>query len=175
MANGAEAFDEAFDESFDEAFDESYDEARWRPRRVTTARPTPLPPRPADRPVTQSQLQIAVNKLNGDIARNGAAIQRVNGSLTSLGRDVRRQTAVARDTRKDIGAIRDAVVLLPLLTSTIGTSNPMLSAIFPMLLLSGVGEGSQQSSSGSGGGLLGGDQTTTMLLVLAMSGALGGK
>ena len=109
--------------------------------------------------------------MNGDISRNSQAIQRVNTGLTTLGRDVRRQTTGVRATRKDIGQLRDALVLLPLLTSTIGSSNPMLSALFPMLMLSGVGE-SGGRSGGSGGGMLGGDQSTTMLLVLAMSGAL---
>jgi hypothetical protein len=62
------------------------------------------------------------------------------------------------------------VVLLPLLQSTMGTSNPMLSALFPMMMLSGIGEGGQ---AGGGGGF-GGDQSTMLLLVLAMSGGLGG-
>jgi hypothetical protein len=174
MSNGVEAFDETFDETFDEAFDESLDESRFRPRRVATARPRPLTPRPSGSQVTQAQLQAAVTKLNGDISRNSTAIQRVNTSLTTLGRDVRRQTTTARTTRKDIGQLRDALVLLPLLTSTIGTSNPMLSAIFPLLLLSGIGESAPGTGGTTGGGLLGGgDSSTTMLLVLALSGAFG--
>jgi hypothetical protein len=175
MPNGAEAYDEAYDESYDEGYDEGYNgEAMFRPRGVATARPTPLPPRPAERPVTQAQLQMAVNKLNGDINRNSGAIQKVNTGLTTLGRDVRRQGGTLKDARKDIGLLRDAIVLLPLLTSSLGTTNPALSAIFPMLMLSGVGESGAGGSGGSGGGMLGGDQMTMMMLVLAMSGGLGG-
>jgi hypothetical protein len=175
MSNGLEAFDETFDETFDEAFDESLDESRFKPRRVATARPRPLTPRPTSSPVTQAQLQAAVTKLNGDISRNSTAIQRVNTSLTTLGRDVRRQTTTSRTARKDIGQLRDALVLLPLLSSTIGTSNPMLSAIFPMLLLSGIGEAPGAAGSSGSGGMLGGggDSSTMMMLVLAMSGAFG--
>jgi hypothetical protein len=117
-------------------------------------------------------LQMAVNKLNGDISRNSSAIQRVNTGLTTLGRDVRRQGGTLKDVRKDIGLLRDAVVLVPLLTKSLGATNPALSAIFPMMMLSGVGESGAGASGGSGGGMLGGDSTTTMLLVLAMSGAL---
>lgn len=173
MPDGAEAFEEAYDEDYNEAYDEGLEEARFGgPRRITTARPTPLPPRPAERQVTQAQLQMAVNKLNGDIGRNSTAIQRVNSSVTSLGRDVRRHKNQARDARKDIGQLRDALVLMPLLSSTMGSANPMLSAVMPMLMLSGVGEPAQPGA-GSAGGMLGGDQMTTMMLVLAMSGALG--
>ena len=169
MAIGVEAFDEALDEGFDEGMnDEAFDEAAFRPARVTTARPRPLPPRPVDRPVTQTQLQSAVTKLNSDIARNSTAIQRVNSSLTTLGRDVRRQTTAAKATRKDIGTLRDAVMLLPLLSGTLGDSNPMLSSLLPIMLLSGVGEGGQ---SGSGGLFGGGDGSSSLLLVLALSGA----
>ncbi len=174
MPDIAEAY-EAYDEDYNEAYDgEGLEEARLGgSRRINTARPTPLPPRPAERPVTQAQLQMAVNKLNGDISRNSTAIQRVNTSVTAIGRDVRRQTNQARDARKDIGQLRDALVLMPLLSSTMGTANPMMSAMLPMLMLSGIGESSSQSGGGSGsGGMLGGDQTTMMMLVLAMSGAL---
>ncbi|HET9198986.1 MAG TPA: hypothetical protein VFN92_12130 [Solirubrobacterales bacterium] len=175
MPDTAEAYDEAYDEDYSEAYDgESSDEARLGgPRRIVTARPTPLPPRPAERPVTQAQLQTAVNKLNGDISRNSTAIQRVNTSVTALGRDVRRQSSRARDARKDIGQLRDALVIMPLLSSTMGAGNPMMSALLPMLMLSGIGESAQAGSSGSSGGMLGGDQTTMMMLVMAMSGAFG--
>lgn len=173
MPIGAEAFDPEFEEAFEEDWGESFEErGRVRAPRVTTAKPTPLPPRPTDRPVTQTQLQAAVTKLNGDIARNSTAIQKVNSNLGALGRDVRRQSTQTRDTRRDISAMRDAVVLLPLLSSTIGTSNPTLSALFPMMMLSGIGEGQQGSSSQSGGMFGGGDSSTTMLMVLALSGAL---
>jgi hypothetical protein len=177
MPNGAEGYEDAYIEDYGEGGygDEAIDEARFRPGRVTTARPTPLPPRPAERPVTQAQLQMAVNKLNGDIARNSTAIQKVNSSVTALGRDVRRQGTAVKDAGKDIGQLRDAIVLLPLLTSSLGTSNPAMSAIFPMLMLSGVGEHHSGSSGGGGGMFGGGDQMTTMMLVMAMSGALGGK
>ncbi len=170
MPDVAEDYDEGYDEAYDDAYDdEGYEEARARRdvSRLVTARPTPLPRRPAGRPVTQAQLQMAVNKLNGDIRRNSTAIQKVNTGLTAVTRDVRRQATAVKNTRKDIAQLRDAIVLLPLLTRALGTSNPALSTIFPTMMLSGVGE------SGSGGGMLGGDQTTTMLLVLAMSGTLG--
>ena len=165
--------DDDFDEAFDEEFDDDFGEAaptRFRPPRLTTARPTPLPPRPVDRPVTQTQLQTAVQKLNGDIARNSTAIQRVNQSMTTLGREVRRNGTQTRSTRKDIGQIRDAVMLLPLLSRSMGDgNNPMLAALLPMMMLSGVGEGQGSGQSGA----FGGDQSTTMLMVLALSGGLG--
>jgi hypothetical protein len=170
MPNGAEAYDEAYDDAYDEAYDgEAMDEAarRFRPRPVATARPRPLPPRPADRPVTQAQLQIAVNKLDGDIRRNSTAIQKVNTNLTALGRDVRRQTNNSRKTQKDISALRDAIVILPLLAG----GNSTLGPILPLLLLSGVGD----SASGSSGGLLGGGDSSSLLLLLAVSGGLGGR
>jgi hypothetical protein len=169
MPDVLEAYDEAYDEGYEE---EGYDEAsRFRPRAVSTARPTALPPRPAERPVTQAQLQTAVTKLNSEIGRNSGAIQKVNTGLKTLGRDVHRQAGTVRDARKDIGQLRDAIVMMPLLSGALGGSST-LSMLFPMMLLSGVGE------SGSGhesGGMLGGDQSTMMLLVLAMSGSLGGK
>ena len=171
MPNGVEAYESTYDEAYD---GEAYDgESRFRPRRVTTARPTPLPPRPAERPVTQAQLQMAVNKLNGDISRNSTAIQRVNTGVTALGRDVRRQTTGVRDARKDIGQLRDALILLPLLTTGLGDTNPALAAIFPMLMVSGIGE---SGAAREGGGMFGGgDQMTMMMLVLALSGGLGGR
>ena len=176
MPDAAEGYDEGYDEAYEDAYDgEGYEEARFRPRSIRTAHPTPLPPRPADRPVTQAQLQMAVNKLNGDLGRNSSAIQKVNTGLTTLGRDVRRHTASVRDTRKDVSQLRDAIVLLPLLSSSLGTSNPALSMIFPMMLLSGIGESGSARDSSNAGGMLGGDQSTMMLMVLAMSGGLGGK
>lgn len=170
MPDAVEAYDESYDESYG---DESYEEAsRFRPRPVSTARPTPLPPRPVDRPVTQAQLQTAVSKLNSDIGRNSTAIQKVNTGLTTLGRDVHRQTGTVRDARKDIGQLRDAIIMMPLLSNALGGGST-LSMLFPMMLLSGVGESG--SARDSGGGMLGGDQSTMMLMVLAMSGSLGGK
>jgi hypothetical protein len=167
MPNG----DEAYEADYDEAYDEPAEARPFRPRAIATARPQPLPPRPAERPVTQAQLQMAVNRLNADISRNSTAIQRVNSSVTALGRDVRRQGNQVRNARNDIGSLRDAVVLIPLLTSTVGSTNPLITALLPMLLLSGIGQDGQAGGATSGG-LLGGDSSTTMLLVLALSGAL---
>ena len=161
MPNGVEAYDEAYDEASDEAF---------RPVRIGPWRPSPVPQRPSDRPVTQAQLQMAVNRLDGYINRNRLEIQRVNSSLTALGRDVRRQRGELRTVRKDLSTARDAIVLIPLLSSAFGT-NKTLGALFPLLLLGGMGGSGQ---GGGGGGLFGGDDATTMLiLVLALSGGLG--
>jgi hypothetical protein len=168
--------DEAYEDYPDEAYDDYGEAAPRRLRPIATARPQPLPPRPAERPVTQAQLQMAVNRLNADISRNSTAIQRVNSNVTTLGRDIRRQSSQVRNARNDIGTLRDAVVLEPVLaTAFAGTSNPTLAALLPLLLVSGIGQNGQ-AGGGTSGGLFGGggDSTTTLLLVLALSGVFKG-
>jgi hypothetical protein len=154
--------DEAYDESYDEGYDESFDEAGedWRRlRRLALPRTAPVPQRPTSRPVTQAQLQMAVNRLDGYINRNSAAIRRVDGSVASLGRNVRQQT-------KTLSSTRDAILLLPLL-QPLFADNPTLGVLFPILLLGGLG-----GSQSGGGGLFGGDSSTMLILVLALSGGL---
>ena len=171
MTTLLESYDESYDELYDESWDESDDEALFRPRKITTARPRPVPQRPTGQTVTQAQLQSAVTKLQGDIGRNSAAIQRVNASVNTLGKQQARVRREIGDARRDAGALRDAVTLLPLLGGALGDSP--IGALLPMLLLSNVG---QPSGATSGGGLLGsGDQTTTLITVLALSGQLGRK
>jgi hypothetical protein len=158
--------DEAYDLEYEEAYDLEYDEAAEdaesrRRRRVALPRTAPMPQRPTNRPVTQAQLQMAVNRLDGYINRNSAAIKRVDGSVASLGRNVRQQG-------KSLSSTRDAIILLPLL-SPLFAENPTLGVLFPILLLGGFG-GSQSGSGG--GGLFGGDSSTMLILVLALSGAL---
>ncbi|QIS14223.1 hypothetical protein [Nocardia arthritidis] len=169
-----EAIDYEYDYEYDEGMDES-DEASdeaWQPRRISLPRATLPPPRPTSRPVTQAQFQMAVQRLDGYINRNGAAIKRVNASVTTLGRDVKRQGGQLKTIRQDLSTARDAIILLPLLTNAFKGTNSTLGALLPILLLGGFGSSGGQS--GSGGGLLGSsDSTTMMIMVLALSGALG--
>lgn len=172
MTTLLESYDESYDELYDESWDESDDEAIFRPRKIATARPRPVPQRPTGQTVTQAQLQSAVTKLQGDISRNSAAIQRVNASVNTLGKQQARVRREIGDARRDAAALKDAVTLLPLLGSALGDSP--IGALLPMLLLSNVGQPSGTTSGG--GGLLGsGDQTTTLITVLALSGQLGRK
>jgi hypothetical protein len=179
MPNGTAeaAYDEAYDEGYDESYDEGYDgesvDEAWFPfPQVRTARPRPLPPRPLDRPVTQAQLQMAVNRLNGDISRNSAAIQKVNHHVRAVGRDVKRQAKHVRDVRKDVVQLRDALIILPLLTKSLDSENSTLGILFPMMMLQGIGESHQ--GGGSGGGMFGGGDSS-MLMMLLLTGALGKK
>ena len=171
MSTLLESYDESYDESWDESWAESDDEALFRPRKITTARPRPVPQRPTGQNVTQAQLQSAVTKLQGDIGRNSAAIQRVNTSVNNLGKQQARVRREIGDSRRDTVALKDAITLLPLLGGALGDSP--LGALLPMLLLSNVG---QPSGAGqSSGGLLGGGDSTSLITVLALSGSLGGK
>lgn len=155
--------DEAvYDASFDPEFDDgSDDEAVWRPRAIGGARlvlpkARPGPPRPANRPVTQAQLQMAVNRIDGYINRNNAAIKRVNASVASLTRDVRRQG-------KEVSSTRDAIVLLPML-SGLFKDDPTLAALFPLMMVGGLGG----PGSTPGGLLSGGNNLMPFALMLAL-------
>lgn len=175
MSMASEAYDEAYDESYDEAYDEGYDEA-VRPSRLSLARPNAPLARPTDRPVTQAQLQMAIESVNKGLRTNSAAIATVNRTVSRIGRDVTQTRRSATSTRKDISTLRDAVVIGPLLAGTLGGGNPLLSAMVPMMLVSSVGTEQNAGVPNSGPGMFGGgDQMMTMFMLLGLSGGLGGK
>lgn len=170
MTAYVESYADPYDESWDESWDEGDDEAIFRPRAVHTANPRPMPQRPTNQGVTQAQLNAAVTKLQADIKNNGTAIQRVNGTLNTLGKQHARTRRDLADVRKDVSNVKDAVVLIPLLSNVMGDSP--LGALLPMMLLS---QNSSSSGSGSGGGLFGGDSMSSMFMILALTGSLGKK
>ena len=138
---------------------------------IRTARPASLMARPTDRPVTQAQLQMVVGQFNSRIGQNSNAIQRVNASVASVGRDLRRQAATIRDTRRDIGQLRDLALILPLLQGAIGQENQQLALLLPFMLAGGIGSDTGSGGSG-GGGLFGGGGSSGLLMILLLTSVL---
>lgn len=162
------SYDDDLDDYGAEDYD-LYDEAvRPAIRTVRTARPASVTARSTDRPVSQAQLQMVISQFNGRLTQNGGAIQRVNSSVNGLGRDVRRQASAIRDTRQDVGQLRDLQLILPLLQGVIGQDNQQLALLLPFLLLGGIGGGGGGYGRGGsgGGGLLGGGDGLLLILLL---------
>ena len=162
------------DDDLDElAEDWDYDEATRPARTVRTARPATVVARSTDRPVTQAQMQMVIGQFNSRIAQNSSAIQRVNATVGTIGRDVRRTSTSVRDTRRDISALRDVTLILPLLQGVVGEDNQQLALLLPFLLLGGIGSSSSDGRSGGYGGLFGGGGSDSLLLILLLTSALG--
>lgn len=175
MSVTPEAYDESYDEAYDEAYDEEYDEAVRSPF-IRLARPQSPPVRPTDRPVTQAQLQMAIANVNKSVRTNSAAIASVNRTVSRIGRDVTQSRRTVANTRNDISTLRDAVIMGPLLAGTIGSQNPLMSALAPMMLVGSIGSDQAGASANSRPNMFGGgDQMTTMIMLLALTGNLGGK
>ncbi len=175
MPDYGEDYGEDYSEDYSEDYGEDYSEAARTRRPLSLARPAPPPQRPTDRPVTQTQLQMAIAGVNRSITKNSTAIASVNHTVGRIGNDVRQLRKESTTTRRDIGTLRDAVVLTPLLASTFsGTgSNPLLGALLPMMMVGSIGDsGSASSGSMFGGGGGGGDSMMMMMMVLALSGAI---
>lgn len=116
---------------------------------------------------------MAIAGVNRSITKNSTAIASVNHTVGRIGNDVRQFRKQSTTTRQDIGTLRDAVVLTPLLSSTIGAGgNPLLGALLPMMMVGSIGSDSSSQTSGGmfGGG--GGDSMMMMMMVLALSGTL---
>jgi hypothetical protein len=162
------------DDDLDElAEDWDYDEATRPARTVRTARPATVVARSTDRPVTQAQMQMVIGQFNSRIAQNSSAIQRVNATVGTIGRDIRRTSTSVRDTRRDISALRDVTLILPLLQGVVGEDNQQLALLLPFLLLGGIGSSSSDGRSGGYGGLFGGGGSDSLLLILLLTSALG--
>jgi hypothetical protein len=118
---------------------------------------------------------MAIAGVNRSISKNSTAIASVNHTVGRIGNDVRQIRKESATTRRDIGTLRDAAILTPLLTSTIGTGgNPVLGALLPMMMVGSIGDSGSPSSGGMfGGGGGGGDSMMMMMMVLALSGGLG--
>jgi len=161
------SYDDDLDDYGAEDYD-LYDEAVRPPvRTVRTARPASVAARSTDRPVSQAQLQMVISQFNGRLTQNSGAIQRVNATVNGVGRDLRRQAASIRDTRQDVGQLRDLQLILPLLQGVIGQDNQQLALLLPFLLLGGIGGGGGYGrSGGGGGGLLGGGDGLLLILLL---------
>jgi hypothetical protein len=160
------SYDDDLDDYGAEDYD-LYDEAVRPVRTVRTARPASVTARSTDRPVSQAQLQMVISQFNGRLTQNSGAIQRVNATVNGVGRDLRRQAASIRDTRQDVGQLRDLQLILPLLQGVIGQDNQQLALLLPFLLLGGIGGGGGgYGRSGGGGGLLGGGDGLLLILLL---------
>lgn len=167
MPSITEDYDD-YEDAFSEDYDDYEEASRPSVRTVRTARPASVMARPTDRPVTQAQLQMVVSQFNGRIGQNSSAIQRVNSSVSGLGRDVRRQAVAVRSARNDIGQLRDLTLILPLLQGAIGQENQQLAVLLPFLLAGGIGNDGRNSGYGllGGGGGGGGGNSLVFLLLL---------
>lgn len=162
--------DDYYDEDWDEAFAEDWEEARRpRSRRVATAQPRQLVPRPSGQPVTQTQFQVAISQVNSAIAKNSTAIQQVNSRVAAVDGEVRRQMRTVRNNTRDVDRVKEFLLIFPLLQQALGEGNEQLAAILPFILL---GYGSDSGDGGGGGGGLFGGGTSSLLLVLALTGGL---
>jgi hypothetical protein len=112
--------------------------------------------------VTQAQLQMVIGQFNSRIGQNSTAIQRVNSSVYGVGRDLRQQAVAIRNTRQDVGKLRDLTLFQPLLQRASGGANDQLGFLLPFLLLGGIGG---DGKDGGGGLFGGGDSLMTILLL----------
>ncbi len=190
------------DEAFGEADFEADERARRRPqrpapRRVPTARPGSVTPRPQPQGfATRAELQQTASRLDAKIATNSKAVQTLDGRVraavsetsrvsAALAKEIRERKTATDALKKSIDEQRQMALLLPLLSTyekrdiVTGTetvrnvltdNGDKLSSLLPILLMSG-GLGGSGGSGGSGGGLFGGDNSmATMALVIAMAG-----
>lgn len=154
--------------------DEGFAEASRQRPPVRTARPLRMAPRPGGSgPVSRAEFTTTVAGLQADISRNSTAIRQVDGRVAAVGRDVARVRKDAADRRKDVANVKsglaktqELVVLLPLLTTALGSSNPQLAELLPFLLLGGFG--GTGTDSGSSGGMFGGDMMMFVLLLVVL-------
>jgi len=190
--------DEAIDELFeaDEASDEGFDEAArsWSRRPKVASGRSAFSPRPQSQYVTQTQLQTALAKVGSQISTNSAAISKVSGQVSQVMSALKKEAA---DRKKDSAALKNNLsqtqqiaAILPLLTQapSIGPTSGLsadgipdgtkllsgggstLSLLLPLLLLTGIGDG-----SGGTGGLFGSSSDNSSLMMLVLVLALSGR
>lgn len=151
----------------------------------TAKRGSPVPKRAGPGFATKAELQATANRLDGRIAVNSTAIQKVQGQVRTLEAETARLgTALKKETlarktetealKKAIDAQRTTGLLIHLLSRptkvTIGSQANVLvdnssgiGAMLPILLMSGMGSG------GGGGGLFGGGDSMLPLMAIAMA------
>lgn len=139
------------------------------------------PPRPSDRPVTQTQFRSAMERIGRDIRQNSESLKKVTAQINKnnarMASESSRQDKEIANLKKEIKKQGETSMLLTLLTPTpklvaanptaaVNTAGDVAGAVkvsppdilLPLLLTGGLG--------GSGGG----DSNNTLLLLAAFGG-----